>query len=317
MSCDLTPALRTPGGIASGPGTGEFPHQQGVRQALAEYLKAIDPTQARIRFQPPPFAARDVRPSIISTMDRRPTPSEVPAAHSPQVEPGFSSRMPSASEGPSGTAASADRFGREESAAAALPHAPGEEFGSNVIQVHNTYLVAQTDEGIIIVDQHALHERILYEKFREQLLAGPLESQRLLIPETLEVSPPQARAAEQHRELLGRLGIELSTFGPTALAVQAFPALLPDVDIHGFVGDLLDKIAETEESQSEEAHLHGALDMMACKAAVKAGDPLSTEEMQALLAQRHLVQRSSNCPHGRPTTLQLSTRDLEKQFKRV
>jgi DNA mismatch repair protein MutL len=191
------------------------------------------------------------------------------------------------------------------------------ELASNVIQVHNTYLVAQTDEGIIIVDQHALHERILYEKFREQLLAGPLESQRLLMPETLEVSPQQAQAAEQHRELLGRLGIDLSVFGPKALAVQAFPALLPDVDIHAFVADLLDKLAESEELQSEEAHLHKALDMMACKAAVKAGDPLSTEEMQTLLAQRHLVQKSSNCPHGRPTTLQLSTRDLEKQFKRV
>jgi DNA mismatch repair protein MutL len=317
LSCDLTPALRTAGGSGSGPQGGEFPHPQRVREALADYLKAIDPTQARIRFQPPPFAGRDVRPSIISTMDRRPAPSEVSPTQAPQGAPGFSSRMPPASEGQSSAAAPADRLGGEESRAATPPSGLGEELGGHVIQVHNTYLVAQTDEGIIIVDQHALHERILYEKFREQLMAGPLESQRLLIPETLEVSPTQVLAAEQHRELLGRLGIELSAFGPRAMAVQAFPALLPDVDIQGFVADLLDKIAETEESQSEEAHLHGALDMMACKAAVKAGDPLSTEEMQALLAQRHLVQKSSNCPHGRPTTLQLSTHDLEKQFKRV
>jgi DNA mismatch repair protein MutL len=316
LSHDLTPALRPPPtGEERLPG-GESPHQQRARQALADYLKAIDPTQTRIRFQPPPFPTRDMRPSIVSTVDRRPAAGEA-VREPPRNESANPASGPTGVERSLSAIGPADRLGSAESPEVGPPRLPGDERADNVIQVHNTYLVAQTDEGIIIVDQHALHERILYEKFREQLLAGPLESQRLLIPETLEVSPQQAQAAEEHRGLLGRLGIDLSIFGPKVLAVQAFPTLLPDVDVNMFVADLLDKLAESEETQSEEAHLHKALDMMACKAAVKAGDPLSTEEMQTLLAQRHLVQKSSNCPHGRPTTLQLSTRDLEKQFKRI
>ena len=195
---------------------------------------------------------------------------------------------------------------------------PDPQYASaSVIQVHNTYLVAQTVEGVIIIDQHALHERILYEQFRERILAGPLESQGLLIPETLDVSPAQIEASEQHRETLHTLGIEISEFGPSALAVQSFPTLLHSVDIKTFVGDLLDRLTESGETDSEESLLHACLDMMACKAAIKAGDPLSTEEIHVLLDQRKLTHRASNCPHGRPTTLELTTHDLEKQFKRA
>jgi DNA mismatch repair protein MutL len=325
LSHDLTPALRIPPTGTVPPWPDESAHQQGARQALADYLKAIDPTQARIRFQPPPFPTRSIRPSIGSTAWVR--PSEPPPAEQASAAASWPSGLADRVERPM---PAADR-GEAGGTAADIPLAMfGDEAGRNVLQVHNTYLVAQTEDGIIIVDQHALHERILYEKFREQLLAGPLESQRLLMPVTLEASPRQVQAAEEHGGLLHRLGIDVSAFGPAAVAVQSFPAMLPDEDIHGFVADLLDKLAESEGPrnetaegqpselpQSEEAHLHRALDMMACKAAVKAGDPLTGEEIQALLAQRHLVQRSSNCPHGRPTTLQLTTRDLERQFKRI
>jgi DNA mismatch repair protein MutL len=111
--------------------------------------------------------------------------------------------------------------------------------------------------------------------------------------------------------------VEVGAFGPGVLAVQSFPTLLPDLDVQAFVADLLDKLAEEDPARSAETLIHAALDLMACKAAVKAGDPLTQEEMQALLAQRQVTEKSSNCPHGRPTTLQLTTRDLEKQFKRV
>jgi DNA mismatch repair protein MutL len=323
LSHDLTPALRMPssGFSTGGPPRDDFDRQERTREALVDYLKAVDPAQARLRFQPPPFPKENLRPSISTTFHREETPrppshrgadlpvgrfSPTPDAHNPApLLPGQPAPTTPADESaqPSDLA----------SAASGLL----ESLAGGVIQVHNTYLVAQTDEGIIIVDQHALHERILYERFREQLLAGPLESQRLLIPQAIEVSPRQEQAAHENHELLAKLGIEVSTFGPGAVGVQSFPAMLPHVDIHAFVSDLLDKLAESDEPPSEEAHMHKALDMMACKAAVKAGDPLSTEEMQALLSQRHLVQRSSNCPHGRPTTLQLSTRDLERQFRRV
>jgi len=329
-------------------------HQQRARQALADYLKSVDPTQSRLRFDPPPFPTRNLRPSIRGTivsperheqwpvMRSLPEPIESNQSAPASSDASTSSVAPLARGGiqppdsglPIGQAletASADLTPRADSDLnPSIPRSlnPSSDVdvstlgrldvsGSQAIQIHNTYLVAQTADGIIIVDQHALHERILYERFRERLLAGPLESQRLLIPQTLSVSPGQAQAAEQNQPLLWRLGIELNAIGPKALAVQSFPMLLAGVEIETFVADLLDRLAETDAAESEETHIHQALDMMACKAAVKAGDILTPEEIQTLLAQRDLVERSSNCPHGRPTTLQLTTRDLERQFKRV
>jgi len=349
LSCDLTPSLRTGGSVSSwrpfgmpgaigpdptdAPGavgvddasrdgpfadrpaaaspSGEPSHLQDARQALADYLKSVTPGQARMRFQPPLPRGR-LRPSITAALgycgqadSARVTDDEQRRRpDAPMTNPS----LPSLQQGSGDERTDASPI-RDDSLDVCPP-------ASSVMQVHNAYLVAQTNEGIIIVDQHALHERILYEKFRERILGGPLESQRLLIPQTIEASPSRVATAEQHADLLARLGIELSCFGPTSLAVQAFPAMLPQADPPDFVADLLDRLAESEGGESEETLLHGLLDMMACKAAVKAGDPLTTEEMLALLAHRHLVERSSNCPHGRPTALQLSTRDLERQFKR-
>lgn len=297
LSRDLTPALslaRSSSGEAAF-NDDELSRQERTRAALADYLKSIDPTQARLAFQPPRFASESLRPSISETLTTR----------YPSIEETAAPPNEAAASPPSDAAADSNSPIVETTGAA------------SVIQVHNTYLVAQTDEGIIIVDQHALHERILYERFRERILAGPLESQRLLIPPTVNASPLTVQAAQAHQDLFARLGIELSVFGPTTLAVQGFPSLLKSVEPGEFVADMLEKLTEQSEPPSDETLLHQVLDMMACKAAVKAGDPLTPEEMQALLLQRHLTDRASNCPHGRPTTLQLSTRDLERQFKRI
>jgi DNA mismatch repair protein MutL len=185
------------------------------------------------------------------------------------------------------------------------------------IQLHNSYLVAQSDDGMIIIDQHALHERIMYEELSARIMRGPLESQRLLIPETIPVSSGQMAMLEQIQPLLARLGIEVSSFGPNTAAVQSFPSFLSKLEPGTFVTELLERGEQELLDLHEEELLHEILDMMACKAAVKAGDPLSPAEIEALLARRELVERSSNCPHGRPTTLRLSLRDLEKQFKRT
>jgi DNA mismatch repair protein MutL len=185
------------------------------------------------------------------------------------------------------------------------------------IQLHNSYLVAQSDDGMIIIDQHALHERIMYEELLTRMARGPLESQRLLIPQVLPASAAQVAMLEQIRPLLERLGIEVAPIGPDAVAVHAFPSFLSKLEPEVFVRELLDRgEAELLDLHGEEL-LHEVLDMMACKAAIKAGDPLSGAEIEALLARRELVDRASNCPHGRPTTLRLSLRDLEKQFKRT
>jgi DNA mismatch repair protein MutL len=334
LTHDLTPALQ-PQGPAVTTGVATEQHASGVRRAVAEYLRSIDPTQARLRFEPARFATSTVRPTLASdyAVPRPPplTPDVLsdrwidPSMGVPAIPAGRADLPTPAppeaviSDASPGAPGSTDRF-----AHASSPDLPPEsgtdahtELAPSAIQIHNTYLVAQTDEGVIIVDQHALHERILYEKFRRRILAGPLESQRLLIPQTLGVSPAQAQAAQDHRDMLVRLGLEVELFGPRSIAIQAFPVLMADADVLAFVRDLLDRLAETGQVESPESLVHSALDMMACKAAVKAGDPLNQDEIQSLLAQRHLIERSSNCPHGRPTTLQLTTRDLEKQFKRV
>jgi len=184
------------------------------------------------------------------------------------------------------------------------------------VQLHNAYIVAETDDGLTIIDQHALHERILYEQLRQRVARQPLESQRLLLPEAVRVPPDHVEALETHADLLQRLGIELTASGPHSVTLHAFPTFLERVDRQRFIKDLLDLLAEAGTRPSPEALLHHVLDMMACKAAVKAGDPLTPEEIAALLARRALAERSSHCPHGRPTSLHLSLRDLERQFRR-
>lgn len=353
LSHDLTPAMsmnRARGGWNSGdsatrlgrvdnvPGRA-FGDQQGARQALADYLKRVDPTQSRLTFSPPPFRTDSMRPSIAGTLRTPPMdgsrthdavhgsmppfgPTSNEGTRSTPGEP--TQTLPNESDRKDSPAPFVDTAAPATTATdmpaqppTGLPAGIGAPGPGGVMQIHNTYLVAQTQDGVIIVDQHALHERILYERFRERILQGPLESQRLLIPEPIAASPTRSATIEQHASLLNRLGIVVEPFGPSALAVQAFPTLLQGVEISNFVSDLLDKLLETDGTASEETAIHTALDMMACKAAVKAGDPLTQEEMFALLEMRHLTERSSNCPHGRPTTLELTTRDLEKQFKRI
>ena len=188
---------------------------------------------------------------------------------------------------------------------------------SPAIQLHNSYLVAQSDDGLVIIDQHALHERIMYEELLGRLQRGPLESQRMLIPHPVTVSESQLALLKHIQPLLDKLGIEVGEFGPGTVAVHSFPSFLEKLDPATFVRELLERGEQELLDLHEEELLHEVLDMMACKAAVKAGDPLTAQEIEALLARRELVERSSNCPHGRPTTLRLSLKDLEKQFKRT
>jgi len=186
-----------------------------------------------------------------------------------------------------------------------------------VLQLHNSYLVAPSEDGLVIIDQHALHERIMYEDLLARVSRGPLESQRLLIPEVFRASSRQIAMLDHIQPMLARLGIEVAPFGPDSIAVQGFPSFLEKLNPGDFVRELLERGEQELLDLHDEELLHEVLDMMACKAAVKAGDPLTQGEIEALLARRDLVERSSNCPHGRPTTLRLSLRDLEKQFKRT
>jgi DNA mismatch repair protein MutL len=205
--------------------------------------------------------------------------------------------------------------GDETPTVSAAPPQPA--IPNTAIQLHNSYLVTETPDGMLIIDQHALHERIMYEELKARITRGPLESQRLLIPHTLPATGRQTALLEQIQPLLGRLGIEVAAFGPQTVAVHAFPTFLSKLDPVEFLTDLLERGEQELMDLHDEELLHEIMDMMACKAAVKAGDSLTPVEIQALIARKDLVDRSSNCPHGRPTTLRLTLKDLEKQFKRT
>jgi DNA mismatch repair protein MutL len=187
----------------------------------------------------------------------------------------------------------------------------------SAVQIHNSYLVAESEDGLVIIDQHALHERIMFEELLKRVSNGPLESQRLLIPMTVPLSPGQIEHLPKLGPILERLGIEIDAIGPDGIAVHAFPSFLQRLDPVAFVKDAFDRADNDAALLDQESLLRDVLDLMACKAAVKAGDPLTQAEISALMEQRDRVTRSSNCPHGRPTTLKLTLRDLEKQFKRT
>jgi DNA mismatch repair protein MutL len=189
---------------------------------------------------------------------------------------------------------------------------------TDVLQVHGSFLVTQDAEGIVIIDQHALHERVMFEKLKERVGSGTLPSQHLLVPAVVEVDAREMEALEEMMPLLERLGIEARPMSPTSIAVHAFTSLLfeRNVDPVTFMRDLVTRATGEGLADDPEAALHEVLDMMACKAAIKAGDRLGPGEMTELLEQRDAVERSSNCPHGRPTTLRLTIRDLERQFGR-
>ncbi len=208
---------------------------------------------------------------------------------------------------------------RNEAAAASADDA---SFGDDAargefLQLHNSYIVTQAVDGFVIVDQHALHERILYEELCRKLSEGSLSSQRLLIPETFEVTDAEIDAIQSNSELIAKLGIELEPFGPRTMAIQSFPEMLSGVGAMAFVGDLLDMLTDRDVHLDAERLLHEVLDMAACKAAIKAGQPLSVAEMRQLLADKETVDRASHCPHGRPTTIRFTLAELEKQFKRT
>jgi DNA mismatch repair protein MutL len=187
----------------------------------------------------------------------------------------------------------------------------------NALQVHNRYLVVETTVGIEVIDQHALHERILYEQLRDRVLAGALESQRLLVPEPVDLAASEAAAVLEQTELLARLGVEVQPFGGETVLVSSYPAMLANWRPAEILRDLVEKLLKGGREPEARDLLDELLHMIACKAAVKFGDRLTPEEIDALLAQRHLAQDSHHCPHGRPTALVFTREDLDRQFKRI
>ncbi len=184
-------------------------------------------------------------------------------------------------------------------------------------QIHHRYLVTEDERGMVVVDQHALHERILYEQVREKVLSGSLESQKLLVPEPVTLNAAEAAAAIDAQEMLAKVGIEVEPFGGDTVLITAYPAMLSNISPSEMLRQVLEPLMESGKQPEPRDLLDSLLHMIACKAAIKAGDRLTPEEITSLLEQRHCYADTHHCPHGRPTALFFSREQLDKMFKRT
>ncbi|MBL8543295.1 MAG: DNA mismatch repair endonuclease MutL [Hyphomonadaceae bacterium] len=188
--------------------------------------------------------------------------------------------------------------------------------GAARAQIHETYIVSQTEDGIVIVDQHAAHERLVYERMKQMLANGGVRRQALLIPEVVELDPAEAEQIAARAEELAQLGLVIEPFGPGAVLVRETPALLGHIDAAGLLKDLVDDIAELGEAHALKERLEEVCSSMACRGSVRAGRRLTADEMNALLRQMEATPFSGQCNHGRPTYVELKLADIEKLFGR-
>jgi DNA mismatch repair protein MutL len=208
----------------------------------------------------------------------------------------------------------------EPSPAVPAPNPPPALSGSQhskIIQLYDSYLVVETEEGMLVIDQHALHERILFEQIKRRIRSGPLETQPLLIPEPVELTAEQAARTLEHREALAELGLGVEHFGGGTVLLTSYPALLGRRSPQAILRAVVDHLVSQERTPSREVLFNDLMSLMACHAAVRAGDRLTPEQMAALVEQRQLADDTHHCPHGRPTALLFSRHDLERQFRRL
>jgi DNA mismatch repair protein MutL len=233
----------------------------------------------------------------------------LPFAHRPSLPQGF------------GEAPQASFAGEMAPASAAVAYEPQEDpvsfpLGAARAQLHETYIVAQTADGMILIDQHAAHERLVYEKMKEAVALGGVKSQGLLIPEIVEIEERAADALAPLAQDLFTLGLDIERFGPGAVAVRGVPAPLAGGDIKALIRDLADEVLEHGSASLLKGRLDAILGTLACHGSVRAGRRLNIVEMNALLRQMEATPHSGQCNHGRPTYIALDLADIEKLFAR-
>ncbi|MCZ7675223.1 MAG: DNA mismatch repair endonuclease MutL [Roseovarius sp.] len=276
----------------------------GLRHALAEAGHRASSTVAGATlgaFRPEPTGAR------VYQMDR-PSPGALRAAHIAQA-PGFAEMQTAYSgrvePGDDGTPAPDAR------------DAQAHPLGAARAQLHENYIVAQTGDGMVIVDQHAAHERLVYERLKRQLDETGVRAQALLIPEIVELVPADAARLLHAADDLARLGLVIEPFGPGAVAVRETPAVLGPCDASALVCDILDELSDTGDSLALRARIDAVLSRMACHGSVRSGRRMSAEEMNALLREIETTPHSGQCNHGRPTYVELKLADIERLFGRT
>ena len=246
--------------------------------------------------------------------------------HMPLNEPAAAwTGMPSALERPSPQAltSASQGYAGLYGDAGSQPHMPAAEeageippLGYALAQLHGVFILAENAEGLVVVDMHAAHERITYERLKQAMELEGLRSQPLLVPESMAVSQRQADCAEEHAAWLARLGFALQRMGPETLAIREIPALLRQADAAQLVQDVLSDLMEFGTSDRIEAHRNELLSTMACHGSVRANRRLTLAEMNGLLRDMEQTERSGQCNHGRPTWTRMSMAELDKLFLR-
>ena len=258
----------------------------------------------------------------------RPETQRPPAPWSPAASPyrpfeTAGATAPHFSERQAGFADFAAPSARSEPAYAPSPTAPRDEeppqrhpLGAARAQLHENYIVAQTEDGLVIVDQHAAHERLVFEAMRNALHARPVPAQALLIPEIVDLPEDDCDRLVSHAGEFARLGLGIERFGPGAVAIRETPAMLGEMDAAGLVRQLADELAEWDTASGLKNKLEYLAATMACHGSVRSGRRMRPEEMNALLRQMEATPGSGQCNHGRPTYIELKLSDIERLFGR-
>ncbi|OCX65799.1 DNA mismatch repair protein MutL [Thioclava sp. SK-1] len=242
------------------------------------------------------------------------------AAQAPMMQPGFQPAPSYAQTRPASFDEGAMAFdapltsARMEDGDSAQTDAP---LGAARAQVHENYIIAQTATGMVIVDQHAAHERLVYEKLKRQMAENRVPAQALLIPEVVDLSAGDAQLLLDHAEALTALGLTLEPFGGTAVAVRETPACLGEINAEALVMDVLDELSDLGDSQLVQAKIEAVLSRMACHGSIRSGRRMRAEEMNALLREMEATPHSGQCNHGRPTYVELKLADIERLFGRT
>ena len=255
------------------------------------------------------------------------TPGFTPTPRPQTLDRSYVNHAPNPSDGPSiGLAEAGAIFGAQEANAGPTTRLVEEvtpngalsshPLGAARAQVHATYIVSQTDDGLVIVDQHAAHERLVYERMKAAMAGGGVTRQALLIPEVVDLAQEEAEAVSQRAGELIEMGLVIEPFGEGAVLVRETPALLGDCDVHGLVRDIAEELVTLDQNLALRERLGEVSGNMACRSSVRAGRRLNGEEMNALLRQMEAVPHSGQCNHGRPTYVELKLADIERLFGR-
>jgi DNA mismatch repair protein MutL len=242
--------------------------------------------------------------------------NEVSARVEPSYSPGFGGELAEVAREAYASAAFEDRPATDYPSAAAPFDPVDYPLGAARAQVHETYIVSQTRDGMVIVDQHAAHERLVYERMKGEMAAGGVARQTLLLPEVVDLDPAEAERVVARAEELASLGLVIESFGPGAVLVRETPALLGKTDAAGLVRDIADDLAENGQALALKERLEEVCSTMACHGSVRAGRRLNGAEMNALLREMEATPHSGQCNHGRPTYVELKLADIEKLFGR-